>query len=165
MLLSVHISQTNHFTISSDFVKLFIAIVSFVVIYFLSSQILRNLAKITQVIGLKLGTYSTNKDYELQRYVYQHPNSLLSKFYTFINEQLLALGFKRLGISVVGYLLFWAVIAVLAGTIVGFLLSLGVGITLLVWGCFFFVFIIMTRVMVAERMEKSTEDLRRKAKP
>ena len=55
MLLSVHISQTNHFTISSDFVKLFIAIVSFVVIYFLSSQILRNLAKITQVIGLKLG--------------------------------------------------------------------------------------------------------------
>lgn len=159
MLLSVHISQTNHFTISSDFVKLFIAIVAILVIYFLSSQILRNLAKITQAIGLKLGTYSTNKDYELQRYVYQHPNSLLSKFYTFINEQLLALGFKRLGISVVGYLLFWAVIAVVAGTLVGILLSLGVGITVLVWGCFFFVFVIMTRVMVAERMEKRESDV------
>ena len=65
MLLSVHISQTNHFTISSDFVKIFIAIVAFVVIYFLSSQILRNLAKITKVIGLKLGTYSTNMSYSV----------------------------------------------------------------------------------------------------
>lgn len=161
MLLSAsfHISQTNHFEISSDFVKLFIAVVAILVIYFLSSQILKNMAKILQAIGTKLGTYSTGKDYELVRYVYQHPNALLSKFYTFINEQLIALGFKRLGISVVGYLMFWACVAVVAGTIVGLLLSLGIAITLLVWLCFFFVFIIMTRVMVAERMEKREADV------
>ena len=82
------VSSTNHFTISSDFIRLFAVILIMVVVYFLSSQILRNLAKLTQYIGLKLGTYSTNKDYELQRYVYQHPHSLVSKFYVFINELL-----------------------------------------------------------------------------
>lgn len=155
----VQISQSHHFTISSDFVKLFIFVVTLVVIYFLSANILKHLGQLAQVIGKKLGTYSTNKDYELQRYVYQHPKSILSLFYTFINEQLLALGLKRAGVSVVGYLVFWAVIAVFVGTIVGLILSLGLGITVLVWGCFFFVEIVMTRVVVSERMEKREADV------
>lgn len=154
-----HIENASHITISSDFVRLFVVIMALVVVYFLSSQILKNLAKVTQFIGLKLGTYSTNKDYELQRYVYQHPHSLLSNFYTFINEQLLALGLKRAGVSVVGYLLFWAVIAIIAGTLVGLILMLGPAITVLVWGCFFFVEIVMTRVVVSERMEKRESDV------
>lgn len=159
ILATFHIENSHHFTISSDFIKIFIVVLSLVVIYFLSSQILKNVTKFTQFLGKKLGTYSTNKDYELQRYVYQHPTSLLSKFYNFINEQLLALGYKRLGISVVGYLLFWAVVSVFAGTIIGILLRLGVGITFMLWFCLFFVCVVMTRVIVSERMEKRESDV------
>lgn len=154
-----HLDTSHTFTVGKDLVTLILVSLGIFLLYFFSSRIQVALAKFGKWFSIKVGTYSATKEYYLQRYVYQHRRSLLSLLYTWVNEQLIALGLKRQGVTAFGYLLFWGILSVIIGTVLGFIFKLGVLTTVFFWGICFFCLLITTRVLVSGRMEKREADV------
>jgi len=117
------------------------------------------LSRLLKWFGQKVGTYSVTREYALQRYVYQHRGSRLSRLYLWINEQILALGLKRQGVTPFGYFMFWGFVAIVSGTIIGISVGLGVVITVFLWVAILACLLIVTRVWVSERMERREADV------
>lgn len=153
------LSQSNKFVISKDFITIAFVVVAIIGVYFFSYQLQNKFASLLMVLSKKLGTFSVSKEYSLQKYVYQHSSSPLSKLYVWVNEQLIALGLKRLGVTVMGYLLFWGFAAVVLGTVIGIITKMGFIMTGVYWVLCFICMLIMTRVTVSERMEKREADV------
>lgn len=159
IVLSFQISRTRNITLSKDFITLAVVVTAFVLIYFFSFQLQILLSKILNSLSRKLGVYSVSQEYILQRYVYQHRNSYISRLYLWLNEQILALGLKRQGVTSFGYFMFWAFIAVFGGVGIGFIVSLGFMVTILLCIVILFCLLISTRVWVSERMELREADV------
>jgi len=155
----VKISQSNHWDVSGDLVKLFVLILAIFIIYFFSFQLQTVLAKFLQNLSKRIGTFSTSREYVLQRYVYQHNSSPISKLYVWVNNQIVALGVKRLGVTVVGYLFFWGFVSLVMSVVCSLLLNFGVVFFPFMFGMIFVIVLVMTRVMVSERMEKREADI------
>lgn len=155
----VTISTSNTWEVSGDLVKLVLAILGVFLIYFFSFQLQTVLAKINRALAEKIGVFSTSKEYVIQRYVYQHSDSLIAKLYTWINNQIVALGLKRLGVTVIGYLIFWAFIALLMSLLITLLANFGVVFFPVLYFMVLVVVLVMTRVVVSERMEKREADI------
>jgi Flp pilus assembly protein TadB len=153
------VDTSTRWEVDSDLVKLVGLVAIVFAIYFLSFQLQKILAKGLRVFSEKIGVYSTSKEYAYQRYVYQHSSSPLSHLYNWVNNQLVALGLKRLGISVVGYLLFWATISFIIGIILTVVSGMGWAFFPMLFGMTFVVCLVMTRVMVSERMEMREADI------
>lgn len=155
----VTIEQATKFEVSADLIRVVVLGVVFFLIYFLSFHLQTVFVKFFKKFSEKIGVYSTSKEFVLQRYVYQHSSSLVAKFYTWVNQQLVALGMKRLGVSVFGYLMFWAVISFVISVILDVITLMGVTFFPMIFGMVFVVTLVMTRVMVSERMEKREADI------
>ena len=155
----VTLHETYNFEVGSNLVTIVSIVIAIILIYFFSFQIQAALAKVFTAISKKIGVYSVTKEYTLQRYVYQHRGSLVAKLYMWVNEQLIALGLKRQGVTAVGYLLFWALIAIIMGILLNFILSLNVMFTPFICIMLFVCLLIITRVLVSERMEKRESDI------
>lgn len=155
----VTINQSSHWEVSDDLVKLVVVALLVFVIYFFSYQLQGFLAKLWQDLGKKIGIYATSKEYAYQKYIYQHSTGLAAKLYNWVNMQLIALGLKRLGVSVVGYLLFWGFISCVIGLILSIFLGMGLAFFPLLFGMIYVITLVMTRVMVSERMEKREADV------
>lgn len=155
----VTISTSNTWEVSGDLVKLVLAVVGVFLIYFFSFQLQTILAKVNRAFAEKIGVFSTSREYVIQRYVYQHSNSLIAKLYTWINNQLVALSLKRLGVTVIGYLIFWAFIALIMCLLITFLANFGVVFFPFLYFMILVVVLVMTRVIVSERMEKREADI------
>ena len=153
------LATSKKIVISDDLIKILLITLVIVGVYFFSTQIQKYAGTFINKASKRIGTYSVSKEYYLQRYVYQHQNSPLTKLYTFVNEQLIALGYKRIGITVTGYLIFWGVVSAILAAIIMFIAKLGfamyVPLSILCFVCT----LIMTRVAVSERMEKREADV------
>ena len=152
------LDTANHIVVSKDLVTLAIVVITLIVLYFFSAQIIALISKTFKKISKNIGVFSTTKDYQLQRFIYQHRRHPISKLYSWINEQLIALGLKRQGVTAFGYLLFWSFIAIILGTVIGWIMNLGM-LTVLLWFIVLFCLLIFTRVTVSERMEKREADI------
>ena len=150
---------TREVFVGKDLVILGLIVFTVIVLYFFSVQIQTFIAKLSRKFTEKLGIYSVTREYSLQRYVYQHRNSLVAKLYMWVNEQLIALGLKREGNTPFGYLMFWALISCIIGIVTVFTLSLSLWMMPLLCIILFVCLLIMTRVMVSERMEKREADV------
>lgn len=139
--------------------KLFFAISFVIAVYFFSYQLQIALGRMTKEVSKRVGTFSATKEYSIQRYVYLHRNSIVAKFYNWINEQLIAIGLKRIGVTPVGYITFWMFISIALSLFMSIVFNIGIGSTVFFTFVLFFVFMIMTRVLVAERMEKREADV------
>lgn len=145
--------------IDRDLIVLFIVVAVIIGGYFLSFQIQRILARGTKFIEKKLGSFTTRKEYAIQRYVYQHRNSIVAKVYNWVNVQIIALGLKHMGVSPLGYLIFWGFAAFVLTIIVSILTGMGLFMTSLFWLIIYVCLLVMTRVIVSERMEKRETDV------
>lgn len=150
---------STNWTVSSDLIKLVVIAVAIFLIYFFSYQLQILFAKGLKKFGEKVGVYSTSKEFTYQRYVYQHSSSPISKLYNWVNNQLVALGLKRLGVSVVGYLLFWAFIAFFIALGIDLVTQMGFLFFPILYVVTFVCILVMTRVMVSERMEMREADV------
>lgn len=150
---------SSNWTVSSDLVKLVVVGVLIFVIYFMSYQLQVVFAKLLKKFSEKIGVFSTTKEYSYQRYVYQHSSSPLAKLYTWVNNQLVSLGLKRLGVSVVGYLLFWGVVSFIIALILSIMTGMGFSFFPLIFAMVYIVCLVMTRVLVSERMEMREADI------
>ena len=146
-------------TIERDMVVLAVIVAMVVFGYFLSFQLQKFLAKGFTFFEKKIGTYTTRKEYAIQRYVYQHRNSLVSKVYMWVNNQIISLGLKHAGVTPVGYLIFWALIAFVMSVIVGILTDSGFVLLGLYWIVLYICLLVLTRVLVSEKMEKREIDI------
>lgn len=135
------------------------AVALIAIVYFFSFQLQKWLSKILASVSKKVGTFSVDREYRVQRYVYLHRGSLFAKFYDWVNAQIIAIGLKRAGVSPVGYLLFWAVVAVVLALALWVLTGMNAGFLLPVAIILFVVSLIMTRVIVSEKIEKREADI------
>lgn len=157
--MKFRMDTSGRWVVSSDLVRLLVVCLFLFLLYFFGTSIMRSVAKYGSKLSKKVGTYSTTKEYALQRYVYQHSESYIARVYGWVNQQLIALGLKRYGVTVFGYMLFWAVICTIATGALTVLLRFGV---LFVPPLFLMVYVItlvLTRVMVSERMERREADV------
>lgn len=154
-----HLDTTKVITVSRELVTIGVFVGVFFLLYLFSSNIQVLLAKFSNWFSRKVGTYSVSKEYYLQRFVYQHRSSLISKLYSWVNEQLIALGLKRQGVTVFGYLTFWGFVSIILGIVitVGFRFKVAFAVPLCL--ICFICLLIMTRVTVSERMEKREADV------
>lgn len=153
------IETSSNWTVSEDLVKFVVIGILVFVVYFLSYQLQTVFAKLLKKFSEKVGVYSTSKEYTYKRYVYQHSTGLLAKLYVWVNNQLVALGLKRLGISVVGYLLFWGTISFILAVVITIVTGMGFGFFPFIFAMIYVVSLVMTRVLVSERMELREADI------
>lgn len=139
---------------------LLITIVAIVAgVYFFSFQLQKFLSSAGTSISKKIGTFSTSREYAVQRYVYLHRSSLIAKLYNWINEQLIAAGMKRVGVTPVGYMLFWGTISAITAIVIGVICNLNVFLYVVIFFILVAVFLVATRVFVAGKMEKREADV------
>lgn len=139
---------------------LLITIVAIVAgVYFFSFQLQKFLSSAGMSISKKIGTFSTSREYAVQRYVYLHRSSLIAKLYNWINEQLIAAGMKRVGVTPVGYMLFWGTISAITAIVIGIICNLNVFLYVVIFFILVAVFLVATRVFVAGKMEKREADV------
>lgn len=139
---------------------LLITIVAIVAgVYFFSFQLQKFLSSAGTSISKKIGTFSTSREYAVQRYVYLHRSSLIAKLYNWINEQLIAAGMKRVGVTPVGYILFWGTISAITAIVIGIICNLNVFLYVVIFFILVAVFLVATRVFVAGKMEKREADV------
>ena len=153
------LDTSSHWEVSGDLVKLVSIVLVMFVFYFFGKQFQIIFAKFVRKFSERIGVYSATKEYEFQRYVYQHSTGLFALFYNWVNQQLVALGLKRLGVTVVGYVIFWAVLAFIAAIIVTVLTGMGFAFYPIIFLVLFVAALIMTRVTVSERMEMREADV------
>ena len=139
---------------------LLITIVAIVAgVYFFSFQLQKFLSSAGRSISKKIGTFSTSQEYAVQRYVYLHRSSLIAKLYNWINEQLIAAGMKRVGVTPVGYMLFWGTISAITAIVIGIICNLNVFLYVVIFFILVAVFLVATRIFVAGKMEKREADV------
>lgn len=145
--------------INHEIFMAFCAVVAVVAVYFFSYQLQTKFSRLVATIQKKLGTYALSHEHELQRYVYQHKNSVIAIVYRWINTQLIAIGLKKDGVTPLGYLIFWGfaslVLAVILGVVLGFNVFFTSTFWLVLWVCM----LVMTRVVVSERIEKRESEV------
>ena len=129
------------------------------VIYFFSHGIYKTLVKFRTEISKKLGVYSASREHAIQRYIFLKPNSYIAKLYNWINEQIIALGYKRLGVTPIGYLLFWMIVSGGIGFGLYFAGIVGLVTYVPVVGVIFVCILVITRVAVSGRLEKREADI------
>lgn len=145
--------------INRDIVRVVTIVLAVVLIYFFSYQLQKRLASLIAFINKKLGTFAVSHEHELQRYVYQHRKSLVSVLYRWINQQLIAIGLKKQGVTPLGYFIFWGFIALMLSIVLSFVLHVGVAFSVMLWVVLWGAVLIMTRVIVSERMEKRESEV------
>ena len=153
------VETTNRISVSEDLVKVFVVIVVIFLLYFFSKQLQVFFANVFSKLSKKLGIYSVSQEYAFQKYVYQQSDSLPARLYNWVNMQLIALGLKRLGVSVVSYLMFWCVMALIMSLVLCLVLGFGLLMLPIVFCFLFVVSLVLTRVIVSEQMERREADV------
>ena len=158
-VLLATIEQTHKLTVDKDLVKIIVIAFALFAVYFFSSQIQKRFFNFVRQFGEKIGVFSATREFQFQRYVYQHQTGFIAWVYNWVNQQLIALGLKRVGVSVVGYFLFWGTISVIVSIVLDVLAQMGIAFIPLIFALFFVGSLIMTRVVVSERMEMREADV------
>lgn len=151
--------KIGQFEVGADIVLMLGVCLIFFLIYFFSFHLQVWLAKFIQKFSETVGVYSTSKEFLLQRYVYQHSSGYVAKLYNWVNQQLVALGLRRIGVSVFGYMMFWAIVAFIISTLLNIVLSMGFAFFPFMFLGVYVVVLMLTRVMVADRMERRESDI------
>lgn len=147
------------FVIDKNLALLMLVVFIFVFGYFLSFQLQRVFAKGYNIIEKRLGSFTTRKEYAIQRYVYQHRGSLIARLYNWLNNQIIALGLKSMGVSPLGYLIFWSFVSLAIAFALALITNMNLFLSVFIWIALYVCLLIMTRVIVSERMEKRETDV------
>ena len=123
------------------------------IIYFFSNQAQTLFNRFTRFISRKIGSFAVNREYTLQRYIFLHRETRVAKIYNWINEQLIAIGLKRIGVSPVGYVIFWALVSAIVSLSVVFFTTFSPVFLLPLFLLILICVLILTRVMVSGRIE------------
>lgn len=138
--------------------KFYITIACFIgfllTVYYFSYQLQLVFSNMVNAIGTKLGYYSKEGELELKKYVFLHRSSLVAKLYWFVNDLIINMGMKVSGVTPLGFLLFWAIIALILSVFCTLILRLGfIGVIPLFFILLVFE-IVLIRVSISEKIER-----------
>lgn len=138
--------------------KFYITIACFVgfllTVYYFSYQLQLVFSNMINAIGVKLGYYSKEGELELKKYVFLHRSSLVARLYWFVNDLIINMGMKVSGVTPLGFILFWAIIALILSVFCTMILRLGfVGVIPLFFILLVFE-IVLIRVSISEKIER-----------
>ena len=159
VLLDATINQTHHFTVDEGLIKIIVIGLSLFVAYFFGNYIQKFVFTKARQFAEKIGVYSATKEFQFQKYVYQHSTGFVAWVYNWVNQQLIALGLKRVGVTFVGYFLFWGTTSLIVSVVVDIVAEMGLTFLPMLFLIFFVGSLIMTRVVVSERMEMREADV------
>lgn len=138
--------------------KFYITIACFVgfllTVYYFSYQLQLVFSNVVNAIGVKLGYYSKEGELELKKYVFLHRSSLVARLYWFVNDLIINMGMKVSGVTPLGFILFWAIIALILSVFCTMILRLGfIGVIPLFFILLVFE-IVLIRVSISEKIER-----------
>ena len=138
--------------------KFYITIACFVgfllTVYYFSYQLQLVFSNVVNAIGVKLGYYSKEGELELKKYVFLHRSSLVARLYWFVNDLIINMGMKVSGVTPLGFILFWAIVALILSVFCTMILRLGfVGVIPLFFILLVFE-IVLIRVSISEKIER-----------
>lgn len=138
--------------------KFYITVACFVgfllTVYYFSYQLQLVFSNVVNSIGTKLGYYSKEGELELKKYVFLHRSSFVAKLYWFVNDLIINMGMKVSGVTPLGFLLFWAIIALILSVFCTVILRLGfIGVIPLFFILLVFE-IVLIRVSISEKIER-----------
>lgn len=138
--------------------KFYITVACFVgfllTVYYFSYQLQLVFSNVVNAIGTKLGYYSKEGELELKKYVFLHRSSFVAKLYWFVNDLIINMGMKVSGVTPLGFLLFWAIIALILSVFCTVILRLGfIGVIPLFFILLVFE-IVLIRVSISEKIER-----------
>ena len=138
--------------------KFYITIACFIgfllTVYYFSYQLQLVFSNVVNAIGVKLGYYSKEGELELKKYVFLHRSSLVARLYWFVNDLIINMGMKVSGVTPLGFILFWAIIALILSVFCTMILRLGfIGVIPLFFILLVFE-IVLIRVSISEKIER-----------
>lgn len=138
--------------------KFYITIACFVgfllTVYYFSYQLQLVFSNVVNAIGVKLGYYSKEGELELKKYVFLHRSSLVARLYWFVNDLIINMGMKVSGVTPLGFILFWAIVALILSVFCTMILRLGfIGVIPLFFILLVFE-IVLIRVSISEKIER-----------
>lgn len=136
----------------SAFIKMVCALGIVVVVYFFSFQIQKMFVMGGSKLAKKIGTWSVSREYALQRYVFINPGSIIASLYNWVNEQIIALGLKRYGVTPVGFAAFWCLISGVLTILTWWLMDLGIFLLIPLYVVVTMLTFTMTRVYVSNKI-------------
>lgn len=136
----------------SAFIKMVCALGIVVVVYFFSFQIQKMFVMGGSKLAKKIGTWSVSREYALQRYVFINPGSIIASLYNWVNEQIIALGLKRYGVTPVGFAAFWCLISGVLTILTWWLMDLGIFLLVPLYVVVTMLTFTMTRVYVSNKI-------------
>lgn len=136
----------------SAFIKMVCALGIVVVVYFFSFQIQKMFVMGGSKLAKKIGTWSVSREYALQRYVFINPGSIIASLYNWVNEQIIALGLKRYGVTPVGFAAFWCLISGVLTILTWWLMDLGIFLLVPLYIVVTMLTFTMTRVYVSNKI-------------
>lgn len=136
----------------SAFIKMVCAFGIVVVVYFFSFQIQKMFVMGGSKLAKKIGTWSVSREYALQRYVFINPGSIIASLYNWVNEQIIALGLKRYGVTPVGFAAFWCLISGVLTILTWWLMDLGIFLLVPLYVVVTMLTFTMTRVYVSNKI-------------
>lgn len=139
--------------------RLFSAVMFVMFVYFFAGQIQLHSAKILKLLSQKIGTFTVDNEHAIQRYMYLHRGSLIAKFYSWVNDQIICLGLKRQGVTPLGFVCFWSLVNIPVTCTVWALLGLNVFNIAWLYVVLLTLFFMITRVYVAGTMQKREADI------
>jgi len=140
-------------------IKVFGSILIILFVYFFSFQLQRVFFTGLTAFAKKLGVFSTSKELVLQRYIFLHKESPIAKLYLWINEQILALGIKKVGVTPFGFFMFWSLISVVMAFVLRAFMNLGITYLPFLFVLLLTGVLVSIRVFVSNRMERRESDI------
>lgn len=147
-----HLETSNVFTVSSRVILFVMICMIFVLIFFFSKNIQIFLANILKKASTSLGIHSTTREYAVQRYVYEHKHSTFTKIYKFVNRQIIALGLKKDGVTVTGYMLFWAFVSAILSFVICLLIQAPL-LVILLFPVVYTITLFVLRAVIADKLQ------------
>lgn len=129
-------------------------VVFLLTVYFFSYQLQLLLARFLHWVGKRVGSYSKHSEESLRRFVFLNRTSVVSKGYWFLNDLVITLDLKLVGVTPFGFLVFWAFIAVVIAVVLTSFLHMGFFGVLPIFGVSLVLELVLIRVVVSERIEK-----------
>lgn len=93
-------------------IRVVLALIIIAVIVFFSVQLQKAILTAINSIGKAIGVKTQGLEYRLQRYMFTNSEHPFAYIYRWVNDQIICLGLKRQGVTVVGFLSFWCIVAV-----------------------------------------------------
>ena len=130
-------------------VKFLIAVSTLLLSVFFSVQIQKIFLFILRKLAEKIGRGVQKSEISTQRYMFTHSNSIITRIYNWLNKQIIALGLKSYGVTALGFLVFWSIVAIPLTLVIAFIMSSRIVLSIMLYIIVLLILLFITAIKTA----------------